>query len=384
MQKLFYTTVFSCATYFVGAQTTITNSIFPQAADVLPISTSFDTTIIVTATSPLSQTWDFSQLNSDSYREDIIDAATNGLNFVDFPSSEITQPLISGFGGTAYVDVTATNVVSLGGGLEILGFSLVAPFSDPKTLQTAPLNLATNQSDAFDISFGVNIDSVPFLRQLIDSLAGAQLPIRPDSLRLRQRGRRNMYVDAQGTAIMYDGSYTVLRQKVTETSAIQIEARAPSPFGSGGFWIDVTSFISSAIPIPLTDTVNYYDFLANNYHQPICRLNMNNDNNKVESVEFKGENYTAVARTDKPSTYVELFPNPAQTVINLDFKQTQVSNFRATLSTLQGANIRNYDNLNGNLIQLNVAGLINGAYILTVFDDKNQKIKSQLVKIIAE
>lgn len=386
MYKFFYTISFGLLSTAIWAQPTINNSIFPQAGDVLPISTCFDTTIVVTATSPLTQTWDFTQLNSDAYREDIIDAAINGLNFADFPTAEIIQPLIAGFGGTAYVDVTANNVATLGGGLEILGFSLVAPFGDPKILQTAPLNLATNQNDAFDISFGVNIDSVPFLRQLIDTLAGSQLPggVRPDSLRLRQAGRRNMYCDAHGVAVMYDGSYTVLRQKVSETTANQLEARIPSPFGGGGIWVDITSFVSSAIPIPLTDTINYYDFLANNYRQPICRLNMSNDFRRVESVEFKGENYTGVTRSGKPNPRIDIFPNPAQTVINLDFKQNEASNYSATLSTLYGALIRDFQNLNGSLTPLNVSGLINGVYILNIYDDKNQKLKTQLVKIIPE
>jgi hypothetical protein len=217
-------------------------------------------------------------------------------------------------------------------------------------------------------------------------LAGSQLPggISPDSLRLRQVGRRNMYCDAHGVAVMYDGNYTVLRQKVSETTANQLEARIPSPFGGGGFWFDITSFVSAALPIPLTDTVNYYDFLANNYRQPICRLNMSNDFRKVESVEFKGENYTAVARNGKPAPSVDVFPNPAQTVINLDFKQNEVNNYRATISTLNGALVRSFENLNASLNPLNVSGLINGAYILNVYDDKNQKIKTQLVKIIPE
>ncbi len=361
------------------AQTTITHASFPQAGDVLQISTYIDTTLQVTAASGSAQTWDFSRFYTQSYREDSIQAASTGANFANFPTSDIIEPLISGLGGSAYVDVTNTAMTRIGGGLELMGISFVAPFADPQILQVAPLTMGTSFNDPFSIRFGVNIDSVPMLRTLIDSLAGSQLPqgTRTDSLRVNVSGNRNAVADAFGTCRIFDGTYNVVRQKVNQTTAILVEIRIITLFGA--VWFDISPLIASQLPIPLNDTTIYYDYLAEGYKQPIARMNMSSDESQVESVEFKGENPVATAEYAMLADVV-VYPNPAQTTINIEFAES-VSNYSAELRDMSGRQYEQYQNLNGRTHALIVRPIPHSIYTLSIFDQKGKRVHSKLVRI---
>jgi hypothetical protein len=376
--------------FSLWAQPTISSASFPAAGDVLMISTAnADSNMRVTASSPLAQTWDFSQLTTTSYREETVQAASLGLNFADFPNADIIQPLFAGL-GTAYIDVSANAVTRLGGGLELLGFSFVAPYIDPHILQTAPLTIAGNRTDNFDIRFGENIDSVPFLRQLIDqATASTPLPggISPDSLRIRINGSRRMYNEAHGTCIIYDGNYNVLRQRVEETTNLNIEVRIPSPLNpASGFWFDVTSIITGAVPVPIPtqDTTIYYDYLAEGQKQFIVRQNMDNSGRNVESVEFKGQNTVGNSRYDATAFEFSAYPNPTnQQTIRLRLPNVENENYSFVLSTITGKELSRLDQLNGGEHEVNISHLTtSGLYLGQFINSKGKVLKAEILQII--
>lgn len=326
MMRTAFSTLFfvGCCLSAADAQITVTNSIFPTAGTMLEISTMTSnlSAYPVSAASSAPQTWDFSQLGTDTYRDEEILAASSGAAFADFPTSDVRQTLIPGFGGTAYVDVTATKVEIIGGGIDFSGFAFVSPFSNPLQLQTAPLNYNSMFNDNYQVSFGTHIDSIPFLRQLLDSLASGILPngVSPDSIRLKINGTRSTRVDAFGTLIAHDSTYEVLRQKVRQTLNFSVEVRIyVPPFPA--YWLDITPFLTSAIPLPVptNDTLVYYDYLTNNYQQPIVRQNMNSDETVLESIEFKGQHTpNAVTTVWNQAAPLRLYPNPAASILTVE------------------------------------------------------------------
>jgi hypothetical protein len=399
MKKISYTLIgifalLAHSAYDAQAQPVITNASFPVAGDVWQISTTTDPNMTVTPSQPLAQTWDFRHLVTDSYREETIEDAANGLNILSFPSADVIQPLISGLGGTAYVDVSNTAVTRIGAGLELFGFSFVGTYTDPHILQTAPLNIAGNRLDNFDIRFGENIDSVPFLRQLIDQ-ATATTPIpggvSPDSIRIKISGSRRMYNEAHGTCMIYDGNYNVLRQKVTEYTNTFVEVRVASPFNpASGFWFDVTDILLGALPLPVAiptnDTTIYYDYLAEGYKQPIVRQNMSNDGNTVESIEFKGQ-YTVGTTLLVDNTFLDfsIRPNPAQSefVQLIIGDEQQAEDYSLIIVDLQGKELIRKIGLSGRTQTISIDHITtSGIYPCHFYDKKGRLIRTQLLQII--
>ncbi len=390
MQNFFYTiSAFYLFSLPLIAQPTITNASFPQAGDVLEISTMADTTSMVTMSQPLAQTWDFRYLYTEGYREETIEGASTGVNFGDFPNTELLQPLV-GTLGSAYVDVTATTMTRMGGGLEFFGFGFVSPYSDPHVLQTAPLTFNTQRTDNFDIRFGEHIDSIPLLRGLLDAaLASSPLPggVTPDSIRIKVSGSRLMYNEAHGTLMLYDGNYNVLRQKVREETNIFIELRIASPFGGGGFWFDVTGLLTTAVPLPVPTefTSVYFDYLAEGYKQPIVRQNVNPDNEQqVRSVEFKGQvQPSAVKPAVRGDFSANLAPNPATQYVRIDLGSEQTQDITLIVSDIQGKQLLRRDKLNGRLHELSTDFIqSSGHYPISFYDRSGRLLGTQILYIL--
>lgn len=389
MQQFFYTLLLCGAATTLAAQPTITAASFPQAGDVFEISTLTDTTSLVTMSQPLAQTWDFTYLYTESYREETVGDAADGANFLDFPNTELLQSITGTF-GTAYVDVTNNSMTRVGGGVELFGFGFVAPYADPHVLQTAPLTFNSQRTDNFDIRFGEHIDSIPFLRQLLDAaLASSPLPggVSPDSIRIKVSGSRLMYNEAHGTLVLYDGNYNVLRQKVREETNIFIELRIASPFGGGGFWFDVTGLLTGVVPLPVPTefTAVYYDYLAEGYRQPIVRQNVDPDNEQqVRSVEFKGQVQPSAAKPLAADHFsAQLAPNPAHQFIRIDLGDENARDITLVISDALGKQLLRRDRLNGRTHELNTDFIqSSGHYPLSFYDRSGKLLGTQILYIL--
>lgn len=365
------------------AQTTVTNSIFPTAGAILQISTTTNVAgYTVTPPSSSAQSWDFSQLSTETYREDEILDAASGAAFTDFPNTEVRQNLLPGLGGTAYVDVTANTVRIIGGGIDLMGFAFVEPYDDPHQLQVAPLNYNTIYNDDFQVTFGEHIDSVPFLRQLIDSLGSGMIPngISPDSIRINVEGERRTKVDAFGTLTAYDGNYDVLRQQVREYTEVKIEVRVDPGFFPA-FWFDVTSMLTGAIPLPIptNDTTYYYDYLADGYQQPIVRLNMNGTGTTIESIEFKGQNSVGVTMVEMQNP-MRLYPNPTTDVVMIEMGDFATRTCQLQLVALDGKVLKMQTVSNVSNLTLSLSDLPAGLYALVVRDEQGTLLRTERVE----
>lgn len=359
------------------AQITVTNTVFPVAGDVMERSVTNNVgSASVTAASGTAQNWDFSFLTTDFLMTDSIVAASTGLAFADFPDSDVLTPLL-GF-GTAYTDVTATEVVNIGAGMEFFGMSFVAAYTNPQTLQTAPLTYPTTTNDDFSVAFAEHIDSIPFLRQLIDSIN--PLPgISPDSIRIRLTGISVMDIDAFGTCQMFDTTYNVLRQKTVLYTAIRIDMHAYI-FGFP-IWQDVTSYISGQLPIPLTDTTYRYDFIAEGEKTPIVRLNMDSEGTNVQNAQFKGNNPVGVSRRQMPLAAIQVFPNPTADVLNLRTENLGVDVFDLQIVDALGRTVLSKTNTQGTLHQISLTDLPQGNYFLLLRSELGQLLAEERVVV---
>ncbi|GAB4249654.1 MAG: hypothetical protein Kow0079_02390 [Vicingaceae bacterium] len=293
-------------------QITYTNSSFPAVNDSILTSTDFDSTFVVSPPSSTAQNWNYSMFTTQFFNLEIVQPASAGSAAAQFPNADIYTTLTNNF-GSAYVDVTTTEVKQIGGGIDFFGFGMIAPFSDPRTVQYAPITYGSSNTDNFLLYFAQNIDSIPGLRTLIDSLTGGT--ISPDSIRFNFNGTDNFNVDAFGTLQSPDGNtYNVIRQKVVSYTNFALELRIPPIFpGLPGTWIDISSFVP--LPIPANDTIIHYDYLADTYNQPIVRFNMDRTDSYIQSINFMGQ--TNVGILDIDMSDFSVYPNPSNNVFNI-------------------------------------------------------------------
>lgn len=363
------------------AQITYTNASFLQVGDVLKISTTFDSAMVVTAPDTVATVWDFSGLISTTYVEDTIQAASTGSSFAQFPTADVLGKLIGGF-GIAYTDVTTTEMKTVGGGFELGTISIIAPFVDPYVVQKAPITYPNSNNDNFSLKLAQHIDSIPFLRQLIDSIN--PLSFSPDSLRFSFSGTNNQKVDAFGTCQLPDSTYSVLRQKNTIHTEIKIELYTVL-WGSFGTWADVTSLIVSNLPVPFSpkDTIIYYDYLAEGKKQPVVRQLMNNDESAVNSVEFMGESspQSSLNSVVVSTRAWKIYPNPAQQQLTFLFEEEQTLEQQLQIVDLLGRE-QHSQVIQGQEVYINVSKWSAGQYIAIIRNNNNKIIDSKRIQVI--
>jgi len=350
------------------AQPTLTNSIFPAAGDVFERSTSlssFDSlALAITPASNQAQTWNFTSLRTENFSRDSVEAA----NRPDFPTADIQQPF---FGqAQVFIDISSTKMEYVAGALGFGTIAFSGLFNDPLEIQRAPLNYGDSYTDSYQLLISEHIDSVPNLRQLIDSLG---LPIDPDSIRINLEGDYESEVDAFGTCELPDSSYTVLRQHTVNYSDVQIEAYFVTPFGAG--WQDISITIAGQLPIPLTDTTEQFSFIAEDEGMPVARLTTNKDNQAVEAAEFKGQRQIGTAVQSLSVQEFRLYPQPAQNAVYLELELLQAP---YQLYNLQGQLLQTGQWQQGT--SLSLSNLPAGPYLLRLQDEKGQLYQQMLIK----
>lgn len=365
-------------------QITYTSASFPQPNDVLYTSTTIDSMLTITPPSATATAWDFSHFVALNTRIDTIRPASDGADFAMFPTTEVLEPLF-GQVGIVYTDVTTTKIERIGGGLEVLGLSFVAPYANTHITQVVPLTYGNTMTDTYILRYGEHIDSIPFLRQILDSLVTLPGGLKPDSIRFSMVGTEVLNVDAWGTCQMMDSIYDVLRQKATNNYELKIEARIVVPF-LGAQWINVTTFLQ--LPFPTKATTVRYDFLAEGIKQPLVRLNRDSADLITVGIEFLVDTFlkdsTIAVRYLENELDVQIFPNPAQEVIQVQMKANDVpaNGYNLLVVDMLGRVVLNEQAIKSEHHQVKVATIPNGNYVLVLRDKTGQILKREQVEIL--
>ena len=383
-----YTTTIFCffiwcfITNVAQAQITYTQASFPQAGDTMVITRATDSTLSITAASSSATAWDFSTLLAISTSIDTIQPASSGADFSKFPTTDILQPLLPGLGGIAYVDVNTTQMVRIGGGVEIFGLSFVTAYSDQHITQIVPLTYPNTASDTYKWKYSEHIDSVPFLRALLDSVAGS-VTSNTDSIRMTLNGREVREVDAFGTCMMSDSTYDVLRQKVLNIITLKAEVYATA-FGFGT-WVDITSTLNGSLPIalPNNDTTIYYDYLVEGLKQPLVHLQLDRTNSFVVNIQYlQGDTTTIGVQYIADELDVNIFPNPTTSIINIATNDLPENGYHLHIVDMTGRIVLQKNNIREENYQLPVAHLPNGHYVVVMRNKEYKIIKRQQIDIL--
>lgn len=370
MRLLFIVLLF-ISTNIVKSQITYTNASFPSVGDSIIINTTIDEGAILTPASSNAQSWDYAHLNSQFYTEEVVRSASNGAYASEFPDAELLMNLTRNF-GVAYVDVGTSKVSHIGGGIELFGIGLISRYVNPRVILKAPLTYNDSGSDTYELHFGEHIDSVPGLRQIIDSITNGVISV--DSIRFNFNGTEYYSVNAYGDLTLPNGNkHEVIRKKVTTYSNFDIELRIP-PFipQMPPIWVDLTTYMP--LPIPTKDTIIHYDYLANEYKQPLLRMNMSNDGNTIETIDYIG-----VATTEEPEEIIEefqLFPNPTRGVFKIKSPELLKT---ITIYNITSKKVISLSSINRQVLELNMNTFARGAYFLKIELESGEFVDYKLI-----
>lgn len=373
----FYTiTLFSFAT---TAQITVTNSGFPEVGDTLITAVDNLPSGIEITEGGGDQTWDFSGLQAPFSRRVIYGEAMDGSAGPSFPNATLVANIVEGAEG--YFEITGSTVELIGlfGADPLdLGLEILTRFDPSVTERRAPMNF-------FDVNQTEAALLLPFST---DDLPGGildQLPITPDSLRIRIVTERLDVVDAWGTITIPDGTYDVLREKRTEVRETRLDAKL-------GFldWQDITDLAIASLPDEGAeflgeDTTITHNYFADGVKEAIAVVTLNDEETTALSIEFKSDDITTSvqnANALQPGVYA--FPNPATVNVRFEFSNLEPGNYDLKLFNIVGAEVwsdRLY--INGSrAIKIDISRLKKGTYLYNLINDSGKTLTTRRLIVL--
>jgi len=355
------------------AQITLTRASFPSVGDTLYTSVdNLPNNIGVTAAGA-DQRWDLSGLQAPYIRRIAVREPAAGTGSGNFAQADLLMSL--GEQLEAYFQSEERRLLLLGffgyDPLEI-GLEALARFQPHIVERNVPLRyLDSNESTHF-LSISFATDDLP--GALLD-----QLPITPDSLRIRLQGERFDVVDAWGKVIIPGGIYDVLREKRTETREVRLDAKL-------GFlpWQDITELVPNIEGLGNTTTVQHH-FLSNEAKEPIAIVTLDETQTRALRVEYKANDLTTDIQSLnslKPGVYA--FPNPAIVNVRFEFSNLPAGNYTLTIYNILGMEMwsANYF-INGNHIEkVNISDLQKGTYLYSLTDERGKTIMTKRLLVV--
>lgn len=365
-------------TISLSAQITVTNTSFPTIGDTLRTAIDGAPQDIVITPSGENATWDFSSLQG-VMNETIINDATTGVNADQFPAANLLFPAgINGEAGESYGlanDEFYALLGYVGADPVNLGLNVTVPFSPPIVQRRSPMNYQQANDSEYAILTAFSGDIIP--AEVLD-----QLPIEPDSVRLKVSGTREDFVDAWGSLTIPGGTYEVLREKRIDIRETAIEAKVG--FGPFAAWVDVTEFLGS--DLLGADTTTSYVFVNDIEKEDIAVVTVTNDELETPlAVTYKANdvstnvNYINTGRPD-----ILAYPNPAIYKVRISFMNLNPGNYTFRIFNILGKEVvKEQYFINGNhTIGLGIDTLQKGTYLYSLTDSRGKVLSTKRLMVI--
>jgi hypothetical protein len=357
------------------SQITITDSYFPAAGDTL--KTAFDGMpsgiVINPSGGSTDQHWDFSTAQGIP-RQTIYRPASAGSANAEFPTANLV--VLFEPANETYYKKSATTFELVGyEGLDpaSIGINLTVHLNPTLIERRAPLNFIDFATSATNVLLPFAADEIP--EEILD-----QLPITPDSIRLRIAIDRTTIVDGWGTATIPGGVYEVLREKQIEMRETLMDVKIGPLIG----WIDVTD----ELPFDFLgkDTITAYHFYSNDEKEAIANVFVDNENNNiVNSIEYKDNGVTSSIRyvsNGKPDMIA--YPNPAIEDVRFEFFNLPSAVYTLKIYNILGVVVweKKYA-LSGNRSEkIDLSNLRKGTYLYSLTNDNGKIISTKRLLIM--
>ena len=370
--------IFSIFCFQLFGQITVTNATFPMVGDTL--STAVDGAPVgVEITAPGGdQVWNFGSLQG-VMAEVEVQSSSDGMNADLFPNANLLFNIgADGAGGESYAFTDDDNYQIIGfvGPDPVnLGINVRIPFSPPIVERRSPMNFFDVNNSNYSILVAFPTDSLP-------GEITNDLPIVPDSIRLRVAANRVDVVDAWGTLTIPGGTYEVLREKRIEVRETLVEAKVGiGPFAT---WVDVTEFLGAGFLGP--DTIITYVFVNDIEKENIAEVIVSNDGLDTPiSVTFKSNDViTNVRYINTGRADIFAYPNPAINNVRINFLNITPGNYTFRIFNILGKEVVNKQyNINGDhTIGIDIDTLQKGTYLYNLTDARGKVLKTKRLMVI--
>ncbi len=355
------------------AQISINNSYIPRVGDTLFLATdNLPSGIEISGPGP-NQRWDFTTLQAPFGQHNFILPAEAGRVAGTFPNAEaVSNP---GAATEFYYNITNSKfeLVGISGYDPLnLGVDLTVKVNPPLLERRSPLRYGDERESEGAIAVSFPADALP--GNILD-----QLPIRPDSFRIRTFFKRENVVDAWGALTIPGGVYDVLREKRTETTEIRIESKL-------GFlpWVNITGLLPDLGGLPQDTIVNYY-FFTNEIKEPIAILTTDNFTRRITRAVYKASDVIS-GLSDPPERRpgVYAFPNPAIVNVRFEFANLPAGEYRLTIYNILGVEVwnRRYFINGPRTEKVDISSFRKGTYLYTITDEKGKTITTKRLIVI--
>lgn len=359
------------------AQITVQPSTLPRVGDTLRTAVDNLPSNISMGVSGPNQRWDFSSLQSPFTRQTLIRAASEGMYTRQFPNASMMTPLSDNaeayYRATSNAQQQTFQVLGLFGKDPVnFGIDVLTKLNPPLVERRAPLQYRDNHHTEAALLLAFSADDLP-------AAVLNQLPITPDSLRVRVSIDRDDEVDAWGKLVIPGGIYDVLREKRREVRETRVDAKI-------GFlgWQDITALIPNS-EFAGKDTTLYYYFLSNDAKEPIAIATMDATQQRPVRVEYKANDLTTDVQNVKalkPGVYA--FPNPAIVNVRFEFSNLPAGNYKLSIYNILGSEVwhqRYY--INGQRIEkVDISSLRKGTYLYSLQDDRGRTISTKRLVVV--
>lgn len=376
MKNLLFT--FCFAALALGLQAQITDAYFPVAGDTLRTAIDDQPPFVSDFYTPPggNQTWNFSSLVADQTRVRVVKPASAGAHASSFPGADLLIEVAGS--GENYINVTNEKWEYIGfAGQDPagLGIEVITQFNPPVIDRHAPLMFFDINASSSNLLYAIATADIP--GGIFD-----QLPINPDSIRLRVAINILDVVDGTGAVTIPGGTYDVLREKRTEYREARLDAKVPF-LG----WLDITDIALQNLQIPGlgVDTTISHRYWSQATKEPIAILTFNNAQNAVTFAEFKYD--ATVSGGIDPvfaHTGLRVYPNPAQSAAVVELTNLPAGDYRMQVSGLQGQVLQKRTlQINGDrqIETLDVSALSSGIYQIQIWSVDGKLVARQQVAV---
>ncbi len=349
----------------------MTDESFPQAGDTLFLAVDNDPGIVLTGPGG-PYDWDYTSLQAPFTTEVLYKPASEGNAADQLPNADLVVDLPGG--SEAYYEISngeLRNIAINGPDPAGLGFDLLMKLDPPLVERKAPTSFGFSLLQESSIGAAISSDLIP--QQILD-----QLPITPDSLRLRISANRTEFADAYGTVSIPGGTFDVLRIKRFEVREFHVDA-----YLSFSGWAEITDLVGADMP---PDSSLTYFFLSNEAKEPIVSIEADPLTEEVQRVTFKSiEGSVATTFVPAGQAMVLAYPNPAINDVRFEFINLQPGDYRLEIYNLLGVKIRekNYHLKGGNSVdKMDITALRKGSYLYALIGPDGKTITTKRLIVI--
>lgn len=371
--------IFCFIVYSSVAQITVTSATFPAVGDTLLTGTDNMPANIQVGTPGPEREWNFKSLQSPVVLRTVVRAADEGEAAANFPDADLVFKLNDNAEGYYTVNDATLELIGLSGTDPLnLGIEVAPQLEQSQIERWAPLQYGDSHSSTTKITYAVSADDIP--QELLQDL-----PITPDSLRIRLLLNREDLVDAWGTISIPGGTYDVLREKRTLDQDIRLDAKV-------GFlgWQDITDIVLELTDIGSdvlgnTQIIRYH-FWSDSAKEPIAVVTMDQEQTSPVSVTFKAEDILSslVQTTDRLQPGVLAFPNPAMVHTNFQFVRLKPGKYRLVIYNLVGSEVWHRDyQISGPVTErVNISHLKKGTYLYALKDQRGRTLITRRLIVV--